>query len=120
MTGNHGLTNPEMPKAIARHEILCTLEDVIAQAAALLCDGGRFYMVQRPVRLAESIPLMCEYKVEPKRRRLVYPYVDKEPNMVLIEGLRGGKARMTVEKPLIVYEKPGVYTQEVYELYGKV
>lgn len=50
--------------------------------------------------------------------RLVYPYADKEPNMVLIEGLKGGKPRMTVEKPLIVYQEPGVYTDEIYEIYG--
>ncbi len=120
MTGQHGLVNPDMPKAIARHELLCTLEDVISQAAGLIGDNGRFYMVHRPFRLGEIISLMVKYKVEPKRMRLVYPYVDKEPNMVLIEGLRGGRARMTVEKPLIVYERPGVYTQEIYELYGKV
>ena len=119
MTGKHGLTNPELPKAIARHEILCSLEDVVRSAAKVVKPGGRFYMVHRPFRLAEILNVLVQYKLEPKRMRLVYPYVDKEPNMVLIEGARGGKSRMTVEKPLIVYEKPGVYTREIYEIYGE-
>ena len=75
-------------------------------------------MVHRPFRLAEIMSLMMKYKLEPKRMRLVYPFVDKESNMVLIEGLAGGNSRITVEKPLIVYEKPGVYTDEIYEIYG--
>ena len=118
MIGNHGITNPDGPKAIARHEILCTLEDVISNATRLLKPGGSFCMVHRPFRLAEIITLMTKYKIEPKRMRLVYPYVDKEPNMVLIEGCRGGKPRMTVEKPSIVYKAPNVYTDEIYEIYG--
>lgn len=118
MTGQHGLTNPHLPKAIARHEVLCTLEDVISQAAAVLKPHGRFYMVHRPFRLAEIMELMVRYKLEPKRMRLVYPFVDKEPNMVLIEGLLGGNSRITVEKPLIVYERPGKYTREICEIYG--
>lgn len=118
MIGNHGITNPDGPKAIARHEILCTLEDVISNATRLLKPGGSFCMVHRPFRLAEIITLMTKYRLEPKRMRLVYPYVDKEPNMVLIEGCRGGKPRMTVEKPLIVYKAPNVYTDEIYEIYG--
>ena len=118
MTGQHGLVNPDMPKAIARHEILCTLEDVIGQASALLKESGRFYMVHRPFRLAEIMVTMSRYRLEPKRMKLVYPFVDKEPNMVLIEGLKGGRPRVTVEKPLIVYEKPGVYTSEIYDIYG--
>lgn len=118
MIGNHGITNPDAPKAIARHEILCTLEDVISNATRLLKPGGSFCMVHRPFRLAEIITLMTKYRLEPKRMRLVYPYVDKEPNMVLIEGCRGGKPRMTVEKPLIVYKAPNVYTDEIYEIYG--
>ena len=118
MTGQHGLVNPDMPKAIARHEILCTLEDVIGQASALLKDNGRFYMVHRPFRLSEIMVTMSRYRLEPKRMKLVYPFVDKEPNMVLIEGLKGGRPRVTVEKPLIVYEKPGVYTSEIYDIYG--
>ncbi len=118
MTGSHGLTNPNEAKAIARHEILCTLEDVIRESARLLPPKGRFYMVHRPFRLAEIMCMMSRYGIEPKRMKLVYPFVDKEPNMVLIEGLRGGNPRITVEKPLIVYEKPGVYTREIYDIYG--
>lgn len=118
MIGQHGLQNPDAPKAIARHEILCTLEDVAAKAAKLLRPGGRFFMVHRPFRLAEIMTVLTRYKLEPKRMRLVYPYIDKEPNMVLIEASRGGRSRMTVEKPLIVYESPGVYTQEIYDVYG--
>lgn len=118
MTGSHGLVNPHLPKAIARHEVLCTLEDVISQAAQVLEPRGRFYMVHRPFRLAEIMGLMMKYQLEPKRMRLVYPYVDKEPNMVLIEGLLGGNPRITVEKPLIVYERPGIYTDEIREIYG--
>ena len=118
MIGKHGLTNPDAPKAIARHEILCTLEDVVRNAAKLLKPGGSFFMVHRPFRLAEIITVMTQYKLEPKRMQLVYPYVDKEPNMVLIEGRRGGKPRMTVEKPLIIFKAPNVYTDEMYDLYG--
>lgn len=118
MIGQHGLVNPHGEKAIARHEILCTLEDVIKNAAALLTPGGHFYMVHRPFRLAEIMTTLTAYKLEPKRMRLVYPYVDKEPNMVLIEAVRGGRSRLEVEKPLIVYEKPGVYTPEIYDVYG--
>lgn len=118
MTEHHGLTNQEASKAIARHELLCTLEDVISQSAKLLKPGGNFFMVHRPFRLAEIIVLMRQYKLEPKRMKLVYPFIDKEPNMVLIEGNRGGKTRMTVEKPLIVYKEPGVYTDEIYDIYG--
>lgn len=118
MIGTHGLQNPDAPKAIARHEILCTLEDVIRVTARLLKPGGNFFLVHRPFRLAEIITLLVRYRLEPKRMQLVYPYVDKEPNMVLLEANRGGKSRMTVEKPLIVYESRGVYTKEIYDIYG--
>ena len=118
MTGQHGLTNPNEAKAIARHEILCTLEDIMRESAKVLKPQGRFYMVHRPFRLAEILALMRQYHIEPKRMQLVYPYVDKEPNMVLIEGLRGGNPHVSVEKPLIVYKKPGVYTDEIYDIYG--
>lgn len=117
MIGNHGATNEHQGKAIARHEILCTLEDVIREAAKVLIGKGRFYMVHRPFRLSEIIVLMTQYKLEPKRIQLVYPFIDKEPTMVLIEGVLGGNSRVNVEKPLIVYDKPGKYTKEVMNIY---
>ena len=118
MIGQHGLVNPHNEKAIARHEILCTLEDVISQAAALLKPGGNFFLVHRPFRLVEIMNLLTKYHLEPKRMQLVYPYIDKEPNMVLVEANRGGKSRLTVEKPLIVYESKDKYTNEIYDIYG--
>ena len=118
MNDNHGLKNPDLPKAIARHEVFCTLDDVCREASLLLKSGGRFYMVHRPPRLAEIITSLKTYKLEPKRMKLVHPFADKEANMVLIEAVRGGKSMMKVEAPIIVYKEPGVYTQEIYDVYG--
>lgn len=118
MPGQHGLVNPSAPKAIARHEILCTFEDVARQAAKLLKPGGHFFLVHRPFRLAEIMVTLVRHRLEPKRLQLVYPYTDREPNMVLLESVRGGKAGMKAEKPLIVYQEPGVYTAEIGEVYG--
>ena len=120
MIGQHGLTNPHLPKAIARHEILCTFDDVASQAARVLKDRGRFYLVHRPFRLVELMAALTKYKLEPKRMQLVYPYIDKEPNMVLIEACKGGNSRIQIERPLVVYEKPGVYTKDILELYQMV
>lgn len=117
MIGGHGLQNPSVPKMIARHEILCTFEDVAREAAYLLKQGGTFYLVHRPFRLAEIITTLAAHKLEPKRIRFVHPYVDKEPNMVLIEARKGGNPRVTVEKPLIVYKEKGEYTDEIYDIY---
>jgi tRNA1Val (adenine37-N6)-methyltransferase len=118
MIGEHGMVNPMAPKAIARHEILCTFEDIVSQSARLLKPGGHFYLVHRPFRLAEIITTLVKYKLEPKRMRLVYPYADREPNMVLLEAVRGGKPRMSVEKPLIIFRAPGEYTEELKQDYG--
>ena len=118
MIGEHGLKNDNEALYIARHEALCTLDDILRESARLLKPKGRFYMVHRPFRLAEILGKMSAYGIEPKRMRLVHPYVDKEPNMVLVEGMRGAKPRMTVEPPLIVYEKNGEYTKELLEMYG--
>lgn len=118
MIETHGENSPSEAKAIARHEVLCTLDDVLRESARLLMPGGRFFMVHRPFRLAEIMSKMVAYQIEPKRMRLVYPFADREPNMALLEGLRGGRSRLTVEKPLIIYKAPGVYTDEVYDVYG--
>lgn len=75
-------------------------------------------MVHRPFRLAEIMVALTAHHLEPKRMRLVYPYADREPNMVLLEAVRGGRPRMTVEKPLIIFREPGVYMPEITEIYG--
>lgn len=118
MTDMHGIKNPEGPKAIARHEVLCTFDDLAREVSRLLRPGGRFYLIHRPFRLVELFQTLTDYKLEPKRMQLVYPFVDKEPNMVMIEAVRGGKSRLKVEEPLIVYKEPGVYHDVIYDIYG--
>ena len=119
MIGEHGLKNENEALYIARHEALGTLDDILRESARLLKPKGRFYMVHRPFRLPEILAKMSAYGIEPKRMRLVYPHIDKEPNMVLLEGLRGGRPRMQVEPPLIVYRKDGEYTEELLEIYRR-
>lgn len=116
MIGEHGMKNENEALYIARHEVMCTLEDILRESAKILNWKGRFYMVHRPFRLPEIFTKMSAYGIEPKRMRLVHPYMDKEPNMVLIEGLRGGKPRLTVEAPLVVYHKDGTYTKELLNI----
>ena len=118
MNDLHGIKNPDMPKAIARHEVLCTLEDVVKEGAAVLKQNGRMYMVHRPHRLIEIIEVLKKYKLEPKRIKFVHPFVNKPANMVLIEALKGGKSMVKVEEPIIVYKEQGVYTDEIYDIYG--
>ena len=105
------------PRAIARHELLCTFEDVAGAAAKLLRPGGHFYLVHRPLRLPELITTRCGRGLEPKRMRLVYPHADQAPNMVLLDCVRGGAPELRVEPPLIVYEKDGTYTPELLQIY---
>ena len=116
--GNHGLENENSPKNIARHEILMELEDVVKAAGYLLREGGTFAMVHKPFRLAEIIRLMSAYHIEPKRLCMVQPYADKEPNMVLIEGNKGGRSMLKVEPALVVYKKDGSYTEDLLTRYG--
>lgn len=104
MLEQHGLQNPQDAKAIARHEVLCTLDDILRESGKLLQESkGRFYMIHKPFRLAEILVKMNSYKIEPKRLQFIHPYVDKEPAMVLIEGIKGGKSRVKIEPPVIMY-----------------
>lgn len=106
MPAEHGLRNPDSARAIARHEVMCSLEDILRESMRLLQDKGRFYMIHRPFRLTEIMIKMNQYKIEPKRIQFIYPYIDKEPAMVLIEGVRGARSRVTVEPPIIIYDRP--------------
>ena len=118
MNESHGLKNPEDAKAIARHEVKCTLEDVVREGVKVLKPGGRFYMVHRPRRLIEIIQTMKDYGLEPKRMKLVHPYRDREANMVLLEAVRGGGPLLKVEAPVIVFEENGEYAEEIRTTYG--
>ena len=117
MNDKHGLKNPDMAKAIARHEILCSLEDVVRESSRVLQPKKSLFMVHRPFRLAEIFQTLQKHHMEPKRMRLIHPYLKKEPNMVLIEAVKDGNPMIKIEPPLIVYKSPGVYTKEILELY---
>lgn len=115
---NHGLENEKSPFNIARHEITVTLEDVVKAAAYLLKEGGSFAMIHKPFRLAEIFRVLMTHRLEPKRMCLVQPSVDKEPNMVLIEAVKGGRAMIKIEPTLVVYSQDGGYTDELLKRYS--
>ena len=116
---NAGIKNATDKLTIARHEVLCNLEDVIAASRILLKDNGRLYMVHRPERLADIFCLMRKYKIEPKRVKFVHPSAKKAPNIVLVEGQRDGGSFLKFEEPLYVYDDKGCYTKEIDEIYGR-
>lgn len=118
MVSGHGKTNPDLRKTIARHEVLVTLEELLSETKKVLKQRGRFYLVHRTCRMAEVIHGLVEQGLEPKKIRFVHPYTDREPNIMLIEAMKGAKPGIRVEPPLIVYEKPGKYTEEIYKIYG--
>ncbi len=118
MNDDESFKNADMQESIARHEIACTFDDVAYQASRLLRYGGRFYLVHRPRRLNEILNTLTQYFLEPKRMRFVHPFEDKEANMVLIEAVKRGSASLKVEPPLIVYKEPGIYSDEIYRIYG--
>lgn len=114
----HGLQNPDDAKAIARHEVACTFQDVCKAASRLLRQDGRFYLVHRPQRLVELMETLSASRLAPKRLKFVHPSLEKEANMVLIEAVKDGKAYCRVEKPVIVWNSDGTYTAEIKDVYG--
>ena len=123
MINNHGKQNPNDAKLIARHEVLCNLEDIISAADFLLKPNGKFFMIHKAFRLPEIFNSMINHKIEPKRMQMILPFVDKEANLVLIEGRKNGNPRLQIEKNLIVYEKsgidkPGTYTKMIEDIYS--
>lgn len=118
MIGQHGLVNPSDTKAFARHEILCTFSDISDAARKLLKNRGKLFLVHRSFRLAEILNQLSKDGLEPKRIRFVHPYQEKESNIFLLEAVKGGKSRMVIEPPLVVYKAPNQYTDEIYKIYG--
>lgn len=114
-----GKINEKEYKYISRHEVTANLEDFIQVSKYLLNDRGSFYMVHRPDRLVDIIELMRKYKIEPKKIRFVYSTVGKEPTLVLVKGIKNARPFLKIEKPLIIYNSDGEYTDEIYEIYNK-
>lgn len=119
MIFEHGKQNPQDAKAIARHEVLCNLNDIICAADYLLKPHGKFFMIHRPFRLAEIFSCLINHKIEPKRMQLISPFEGKEPNLVLIEARKNANSRLKIEKNLIVYQEPGTYTQDINSIYDQ-
>lgn len=112
------LTNTDIT-AIARHEIMCSLEDVVRVSSILLEPRGKLCMIHRPERLAEVIYIMKKYRLEPKRMRFIHSYANKSPVMFLIESARCGNPKLFIDPPLYIYERTGVYSSEINRIYGR-
>lgn len=117
---NSGILNPNDKNAIARHEICCNLEDVIASSRKLLKDNGRMFMVHRPERLADILCTMREYKIEPKFIQMVHPSINKAPNIVLIGGQRDGGKFLKWMDPIYVHNQDGSYTEQIESIYERI
>jgi tRNA1(Val) A37 N6-methylase TrmN6 len=113
----NGEQNVNEHVAAARHEVHCSLEDVIRVSSRLVKSGGRVSMVHRPSRLVDIFILMRQYRLEPKRIRFVHPRAGDEANMVLVEALRDGKPEVRMLPPLIVYKEGNQYCQELLDIY---
>ena len=116
---NTGITTENEAKLISRHEITANLEDFISISKDLLKDKGEFYMVHRPERLVDILSLMRKYKIEAKILKFVSPNKNKEPNLILIKGIKNANSFLRVEKNLYVYNEDGKYTNEILKIYNK-
>ena len=116
---SHAITNPKDSLRLARHEIACTLEDILSAASNMLKYHGRFYMIHKAHRLTEIVCKMREYKLELKRLRSIHPFADKPAKMVLIEGVKQANPWLDIDPPLIIYKNDGEYTEEIIKIYGK-
>lgn len=118
MAIGEGKINPEDKKAVSRHELMCTLEDVIRVSSRLLRHNGRFFMVHRPHRLVDILYLLRKYKLEPKLLRFIHPKAGEKPNLVLVKSIKASQPELKIEKPIYVYNEDGSYTDEIYDIYG--
>lgn len=116
---NTGLKNDNYRNLVSRHEIECTLEDIISISKKLLKDKGEIYMINRAERLVDIVSCMRNYKLEPKVIRFVHPKQNEKPNLVLIKAVKNAGEFLKIEKPLVVYRDDGEYTDEILEIYNK-
>ena len=115
-----GVKSIDKKQLISRHEVECTLEDIIKNASKLLKDLGEFYMVHRAERLVDIMCLLRKYKLEPKNIRFVHSKASDKPDLILVRAVRCAKEFLKIDKPLIIYNDNGEYTEEIYKIYDKV
>lgn len=116
---NTGVKSIDEKQLISRHEVECTLEDIIEKSSKLLKDLGEFYMVHRAERLADIMCLLRKYKLEPKNIRFVHSKSGEKPELILVRAVRSAKEFLKIDTPLIIYNENGEYTDEILKIYGK-
>ena len=116
---NTGVKNENLVKLISRHEVECSLEDIIEKSSIVLKNLGQFYMVHRAERIVDVLVLLRKYKIEPKEMRFVHSKQNEKPNLILIKAVKNAKEYLKIEKPLIIYNEDGSYTEEILEIYNK-
>ncbi len=117
---NSGLQNESEAKLISRHEITASLEDFVSISSKMLKNNGSLYMVHRPERLSDLIGLLTNYHLEPKILRMVHSYSTSKPKLILIKATKNAKSFLNIEKPLIIYNNDGTYTEEILKIYNKI
>lgn len=116
---NTGIKNEDEKQMISRHEVKCTLEDIIEKGSKLLKDRGEFYMVHRAERMVDIMCLLRKYRLEPKNIRFVHPKHDEKPNLILVKAIKYANEFLKIDKPLVIYDENGNYTEEINKIYGR-
>lgn len=116
---NSGKINENKMKLISRHEIEASLDDFIKMSFKMLKDNGNLYVVHRAERLVDLLTIMRKYKLEPKNIRFVYSDINSKCKLALVHAVKNGKSFLSIDKPLIIYDKNGNYTDEILKIYNK-
>ena len=116
---NTGFKNEDETQTIARHEVKCTLEDVVQQASKLLKDKGEFYMVHRAERLVDIMCLLRKYRLEPKKVWFVHSKPKEKPNLILVKAIKFANSFLKISEPLVIYDENGNETEEIRQIYGR-
>ena len=116
---NTGLKNEEEKQMISRHEVKCTLEDIVEKSSKLLKEKGEFFMVHRAERLVDIMCVLRKYRLEPKIVRFVHPKQKEKPNLILVKAIKFANPFLKIDKPLVIYEENGIYTEEINRIYER-
>lgn len=112
-----GMKNVDERQMISRHEVKCTLEDVIEKSSGLLKDLGTFYMVHRAERMVDIMCTLRKYRLEPKLVRFVHSKQNEKPNLILVKAVKYANCFLKIDKPLVIYDENGNYTEEINRIY---